>query len=167
MTLIVESGAGSSNSDCYISLVDAATYHTSRGNAGWAAIASDELREQAILKATDYMTQIYRSLWQGFRVTHTQALDWPRTSVLVDVHISISHDVIPVEIQRACAELALKASAGTLYADQTQQVAKEKIGPIETEFDIYSPVAIQYKSIDAMLAPYLRRGRGSVETVRR
>jgi len=176
MALDVEDGTGKSTAESYISVSDASAYHSARGNSAWAALATDALREEALRRATDYMVQIYRMLWKGVKNSSTQALDWPRSSVYLEPVVTgsseeypnlVSSTIVPTDIERACAELALKSASATLYADQTQQVVREKIGPIETEYDTNSQLAIRYKAVDAILAPYLKRPRGTVATVRR
>ena len=232
MSLICEDGSGKSDSESYISVAFASTYHTARGNAawnnivelmtldvapagaGWAAgdtitgatsektcvivekitaltyhvrnrtgaftvgevlsngsvtadqgaanpifAAVDTLREQWLRKATEYMTAVYRARWQGVRYTETQALDWPRAGVVRDSW-QVDTDEIPVEVQRACAELALRASAAELNPDLTQGVAREKVGQIEVEYDKASPQFTRYRAIDALLSPYLKAGGG-------
>jgi len=154
MALIVEDGTGLSTAESYISVADATTYFSNRGNTTWAAIATDALREAYLRLATEYMTQMYRSRWDGVRYTEDQALDWPRAGVVRDSW-QVDTDEVPVEVQRACAELALKASSGELAPDLTRKVIREKIDVIETEYDRYSPEYTRYRSIDAMLKPYL------------
>lgn len=163
MALIVEDGTGKADAESYISVADATTYHANRGNAAWAALASDTVREQLLRKATEYMLQVYRLAWDGSRVDITQALDWPRLYVpRVDVvggyggfASYYDNDIVPVEVQRACAELALKANSGPLAPDLTQGKKRVKVGSIETEYDQYSPQTKRYRSIDLMLAPFL------------
>lgn len=162
MALEVEDGTGKSTSESYISVADASTYHTARGNAAWAALASDAVREQCLRKATDYMVSMYRDRWQGYRTNaDTQALCWPRYDVCIEGY-TLDSDVIPEPVKRACAELALKASAGELSPDLTQAVTREKIGPIETEYDRTSPQYTRYRAIDAMLSPYLKAASGGI-----
>ena len=159
MALEVEDGTGKSTAESYISVADASAYHTARGNAAWAALASDTVREQCLRKATDYMEQVYRSCWQGCRVGETQALSWPRYSVVVEGYL-VDDASVPEIVKRACAELALKASAADLAPDLTQGVVREQVGPIAVEYDKNSPQATRYKAIDAMLAPFLTSGGG-------
>ena len=159
MTLIVEDGSGKSDSESYISVADASSYHTARGNTAWAALATDALREAALRRATDYMRQAYRSRWQGYKVNEDQALDWPRYNVVVEGY-AVDSDIVPTEIKNACAELALRASAADLNPDLTQGVAREKVGQIEVEYDKASPQFTRYKAIDAILSPYLKAGGG-------
>jgi hypothetical protein len=166
MALIVEDGTGLANAESYISVVDASAYHTARGNSAWAALASDALREQALRKATDYIEQVYRLSWKGRRVTDTQALSWPRYEVCrEDGYSYYASDAVPTEVKNACAELALKASADTLAPDLEQAVVREKIGPIETEYDKNSPQFTQYRAVNNLLAPLLNGLSGAFRKV--
>ena len=159
MSLIVEDGTIVPGAESYISVADASTYHAARGNTAWAALATDALREAALRKATDFMRQVYRSRWQGYKVNEDQALDWPRYYVEVEGY-AIDSDIVPTEIKNACAELALRASAADLNPDLTQGVAREKVGQIEVEYDKASPQFTRYRAIDALLSPYLKAGGG-------
>ena len=159
MTLIVEDGSGKSDSESYISVADASSYHTARGNTAWAALATDALREAALRRATDYMRQAYRSRWQGNKVNEDQALDWPRYDVEVEGY-AIDSDIVPTEVKNACAELALKASAAELNPDLTQGVLSETVGSISVTYDKASPQFTRYRAIDALLSPYLKAGGG-------
>jgi len=163
MALLTETGTGAAASESYISLVAAATYHTDRGNAAWAALASDTIREQCLRKATDYMVGAFRSRWKGVRLNAVQSLDWPRFGVYLEPVLNgasseypqlVASNIVPVEIQRACAELALKASTGDLLADLTQQAIRKKVAQIEIEYDKYSSQSTRYPAIEAMLSPY-------------
>ena len=68
---------------------------------------------------------------------------------------SVDTDEIPVEVQNAEAELALKSAMATLLDDQTQAVVKERVGVIEVEYNPNSPATTRYKQIESMLRPYL------------
>jgi len=160
MALEVEDGTGKATAESYISVADASTYHTNRGNAAWAALATDAVREQCLRKATDYMIQAYTARWQGYKVDPSvQALDWPRYDVVVD-GVALDNDAVPETIKRACAELALKAATAELNPDLTQGVVSEQVGSIAVTYDKNSPQAKRYKAIDAMLSPYLKAGGG-------
>lgn len=165
MSLITEDGTGKADAEAYISVADATTYFAARGVAAWAALASDTIREQLLRKATEYMSQTFRQQWNGVRVYSTQALDWPRAGVCVDGY-AVDSDVVPVEVQRACAELALKANTADLLADLEQAVIREKIGPIETEYAPGSSPNKRYVAVDRMLRPYLSGGDASIRLVR-
>jgi len=160
MSLIVEDGTGLATAETYISVADASTYFTARGNTTWDAIATDALREAYLRQAAEYMLSNYRDRWQGLRINKDQALDWPRNGVVVSGY-TLAYDSVPTIIERACAELALNASSAELQPDLTQGVLSEKVGPIEVEYDKSSPQATRYKAIEAMIAPFLKSGGGA------
>lgn len=158
MALIVEDGTVVAGAESYITVADASAMHTSLGNAAWAALTSDTIREQCLRKATSYMEGQYRQRWAGYRKLTTQALDWPRSFVpLSDAYYAgqyVSDTSVPNEVKFACAELALKASTGDLLADLSQQVIRKKVASIEIEYDKYSSQSKRYPAIEAMLSPY-------------
>lgn len=172
MALIVEDGSGLPNAESYISVTDADTYFANRGNAAWAALDTTT-KEQSLRAATDYMSQTFRLRWVGMRVTITQGLDWPRAWVpIVDSPSGyrafpayLALDVVPAEVSRACAELAVRSSASELSPDLTTQVTRETVGPITVEYAQGARQTPFYKSVEAWLAPYLK-ARGGVDVVR-
>lgn len=157
MALIVEDGTGVTGAESYISVAAADTYFTNRGNATWAALATDD-KEAALRKATDYMEGRYR--WRGERVADGQALSWPRDCVYAFGYL-VDSNVVPERVQRACAELAVRASADDLSPDLTAQVKQEIVGPISVTYADGARQATSYKAVDAMLAPYVY-GIGSI-----
>lgn len=171
MTLIVETGTASATAESYISVTDADTYFTNRGDTVWTALLTPA-KEAALRKATDYMAGRYGLQWAGVRKTDTQALDWPRYRVVRHDAASMAYgvlyyadDAVPVAVQRACAELAVRASAADLSPDLTAQVKQETVGPISVTYADGARQDTAYKAIDAMLAPYLKAG-GQVAVVR-
>jgi hypothetical protein len=174
VALITEDGTGKADAESYISVADAMTYHAARGNAAWAALSSDAVREQLLRKAAEYMQATYRTRWAGYRKTVTQALDWPRYEVPVFdapggygvLPAYVNSTIIPVEVQRACAELALKASSADLLADQSQGVKSKTVGSIAIVYDERSNRSKQYVAIDRMLRPYLSGSDSMLKVVR-
>lgn len=176
--LITEDGSNVAGAESYISVVDADLYFSNRGNATWDAFTTDQ-KEQYLRKSTDFMMQRYKLYWKGFQKYSTQTTDWPRTFVYSipvlygDSNLPypqlISSTIVPIEVQRACAELALRSSSATLMPDTKTRQKRKTVGPITIEYDIYSPQNPVYKSIDAMLAPYLKDGgmESSSSTVQR
>lgn len=163
MSLVVENGTGLANAESYISVADANTRHTAFGNTAWTG--TDAVKEAAIRRATAYMLQAFRTRWTGERLTQAQALDWPRYDVCID-GFPVATDEVPADIANACADLALKALSDTLAPDLERAVVRKKIGPLETEYDAYSPQAKRYRAIDLMLAPYLRGASAMATLVR-
>ena len=161
MTLIVEDGSIVAGAESYISVADAETYLTNRGMTLSGSTAD---KEAALRKATDYMVQVYRMRWQGWKVDQTQSLDWPRNSVYVDQAINynnqltahlIPNNIVPNEVKHACAEFAYKSQSSELFADQEQMVTSERIDKIQVDYDKYSSQAKRYVAIEALLAPFM------------
>jgi len=158
MSLVTETGTGSATGESFCSVTDALAYHSARGNSTWATITTEQ-QEQALRRATDYMEAVYSQRWAGTRTTSTQALSWPRYNVFVNGYVT-SSSAVPRPVINACSELALKAAAGELLSDSTQQKTRTKVGDIEVEFDKYSPASTQYLAIAASLAPYFELSSG-------
>lgn len=177
MALVTEDGTGRSDAESYISVADATAYHAARGNAAWAALATDTIREQLLRKATDAMLQMFANRWAGTRSSSTQALDWPRYNVPVKdgpanlpesygVRSYYPSNTVPLLVARACAELALKAATADLIADGAQAVKREKIGPLEVEYQDGSSDATNYRAIEGMVQPFLKGNGGQINLVR-
>lgn len=168
MALIVENGTIVAGAESYISVADADTYFSNRGNATWAALTTP-VKEQLLRKSTDYMVQVYRLQWKGSRVSTEQALDWPRNYVERDDFQAsqlngyaiiggvsyYANNIVPTEVKSACAELAVKANSGDLAADITRRTAREKVDVIEVEYSEYGAEYVRYRAIDNMLAPFI------------
>jgi hypothetical protein len=172
MALIVEDGTGLANAESFISVAAADTYHANRGNTVWAG--ADAVKEAALRRATDFMQQTFRTRWKSFRVTSTQALDWPRAWVeLPDAPYGygsfaayVPNNVVPTEVKNACAELALAALSENLNPALDRTTSKETVGPISVEYDESSPEYKRYRNVDMLLAPYLTGSSVSVGLVR-
>lgn len=167
MAIVIEDGTGKSDAEAYISVTSADTYFSGRGDTVWTALTT-AAKEAALRKATDYMLATYGLRWAGIRKTDTQALDWPRYYVprrQTNGTIYIEDDIVPVVVQRACAELALRASADDLAPDVGAQVKSETVGPISVTYMDGARQDTAYKAIDAMLAAYLK-GAGQIPVVR-
>ncbi len=174
--MIVEDGSGLANSEAYISVADADAHFSARSNATWAAL-TDAQKEAALRNATDYMTQTYRLRWKGTRVSATQALDWPRAMVerpdyaytgangytMIDGAYYFPSNEVPAEVARACAILALTASASDLAPNVGRLKSRVKVGPIETEYVAGSSALTRYTAVDDLLKPFLAsRGFGTL-----
>lgn len=159
MALTVEDGTGLATAEAYISVTDADSYFSDRGDAAWAALTT-AAKEQALRKGADYL-QSYR--WQGWRLNATQALAWPRTGVVVD---GVTAAAVPEAIRRANAELAVRASAGDLWADAGGQVVSETVGPISVTYAQGARQQMRYEAVERMIAALLWGGAGQIPMVR-
>lgn len=102
--MALNSVAGSSTANSYTSVDFADVYLlTERVGAGaWQAVSPTQ-KEAALISAT---RELERENWHGYRVTTTQALDFPRSGIYNDNDVEYSTLTVPDDVQRACAELA-------------------------------------------------------------
>ena len=159
MAFVPETGAGLSNSNSYASVAQADAYYADRGNTAWAALSTTE-KEQALVKATDYLEATYRSSWKGYRVTSTQALSWPRVEVVAD-SFPIPSSIVPLPVVYSCAEMALRSTTTELIADQGQTVKREKVDVLEVEYQDYSDPTERYPLVNRLLLPFLQSSNGT------
>lgn len=165
MALIVEDGTGLSNAESYISVADANAYHTARANDAWSELETLE-KEQHLRRATDYMLAVYRERWKGYRTKDSQALDWPRESIYIDARIdALANNLIPSEVKRACAELALRSITESLAPDIERATTEETVGPITVKYAA-GPTNKRFRFVDALLSPYLSASGGMYKLVR-
>lgn len=164
MALVVEDGTGMDDAEAYITVADADTYFSGRGNTAWAALGTPA-KEAALRLGADYMEATYSQRWKGDRVSETQALSWPRDDVEVN-GFDVDNDAVPLAVARANAELAVRASAGDLLADQSAQVKQEVVGPISVTYQDSARQSVRYAIVDGMLAPYLSGSANQIPVYR-
>lgn len=162
MALIVEDGTGLSNAESFCSVIEASSYFQARGNESWADV---ENKEAALRKATDYMQGAYRGRWKGYRATQTQALEWPRRNIWFD-DLIIQHNSVPVEVRRACAELALLSNSADLMPNLERAKSSVTVGPISVQYDSSSEEYTRYRNVEALLQPFLNGGAMTMKLVR-
>lgn len=169
MGLVVETGAGLPDAESFCSVESANAYHANRGNAAWAALASDTVREQMLRKASDYMEQLYRPRWAGMKKITSQALSWPRYYVPIkDAVMTQYYDAnsVPAQVANACAELALRAISGELAPDISRLKRRVKVDVIETEYVDGAAPFVRFRAVDRMLDPFMSGTAGQLRVVR-
>lgn len=142
MALVVEDGTGLINSEAYISVTDADIYHTNYTGVttDWSG-ANTETKERTLRLSTLALDAENVLRWKGRRNSKGQALDWPRNNVKDASGFFIDSNVIPEDLRRANAELALREitdSDGILPdIDDNGRIKREKIkvGPIESDIE--------------------------------
>jgi hypothetical protein len=177
MSLIVEDGTGLPDAESYASVAQFKDYHLKRGNTV-ASDLDDDAIEPLLRQATDFLVEMYRQVWLGEIIKPTQALDWPRNFVPIpgynDHHRQhnvvygygnvfyghplpsyMPNNAVPKEVIKACVILADKARSGPLAADQKRLVAKQVIGPIQTEYVAGAPTLTVYTEIQRLLTPLI------------
>lgn len=174
MALIVEDGTGFNDAESYISVTEADAYHLSRGNTAWENL-DDEVKEQNLRRATEYLDAVYGARWLGDTAFEGQSLDWPRSSVLTDTERTtywtpfsyyLATSPLPKQLRRATAELALKSATGTeLTPDQGPAVKQETVGPITVIYQDKAVNVVSFSGVQSLLTPLLTK-TGSVRFVR-
>jgi hypothetical protein len=171
MTLTIT--PGDIAADSYASLVQAAAYHTARGNSTWTG--TDALKEAALTRATQWLDGRYNSRWPGTRwKLRLQALDWPRVDALDRDGTLIDADEIPVEVINATCEAALRelTTPGILSPDITPGTVKvlTKVEGIQ-----WTPLrggagvqemTLTITAVDRALAPIIGGGAGQARVLR-
>lgn len=151
MAFTVETGAGVAGANSYVSVADCDTYHADRGNAGWAG--SNAVKQAALIKATDYVTQVYGGRWAGEKRVYNQDMDWPRVGTcdaLYDL-------MVPSVLKQAVCNLALEALTDELnpVLDRGGMVKRRKTDVLETEYMDGAPSRTSRPAVDGLLKPIL------------
>ena len=169
MTLIVETGQGIYDADSYVTRDYVDTYWANRphdANAtAWAASSNNnDNRDGCIREATLYLDAVYNVRYRGKRRSRVQGLEWPRTDAFDEDNYELPD--LPSEIQKAVAELAVRAITTRLAIDydRSGNLASEerKIGAlsIKTNYVNWSGSSLRRKLgfVDELLTPILKTG---------
>lgn len=108
MAIVVEDGTGLAAAVSYLSVADADTHHTARGNSQWTDATSGD-RETALVRATDYIDKRFGRKFRGGKISRAQALEWPRSSAADNDGFPLGYDDVPTQVEKATAEYALRA----------------------------------------------------------
>lgn len=122
MALIKEDGTGLTNANAYANQADADAFQVDRGLAAWAE-ATDEVKEAALIRSTDYIESRWALVFQGTINSDTQALSWPRTSaVFPRSGNDFPIDEVPLDIVNATIQYAdqIIGPEGDELADMTE-----------------------------------------------
>jgi hypothetical protein len=157
MPLVLVDTAGSATANTYLSLTDAETYMLARPfSAAWTA-ATDAVKNQALVFATELLD---RARWKGTKgITSSgallQALSWPRryaptrefqheADAIVDaddvIDVAIAYydeTAVPTPIKRATVEIALgliKAGSSDPYDQDVKRIKSKTVDVLTTEF---------------------------------
>lgn len=123
MAFTLEDGSGVNGANAYVDVAFVDTYHTDRGNTRWdtdgVTPTTTAQKQTSIIKATDHIDTRFGRRFVGFRKTKEQSLEWPRLDDFdLDGFLFSGVDNIPRQLQKACAEYALRALVlGNLLPD--------------------------------------------------
>ena len=175
MAFTVEDGTGTAGATALLSVENADAYFTDRGNTTWDGY-DDTAKQAAIIRASRFLSDSYA--WDGWRTYwRTQELAWPRSGMTDHEGYSIPKTQIPVEIERAVAEVALReaASPGAMTPDYTpaDRVKSEKVDVISIEYDLSRTDAESVRPVllivRDLIGPFLKSTAGNMisgETLR-
>lgn len=152
MALVVEDGTGRSDAEAYVSVAD---FRTACGNRGLDLTGkSDTLIEQKLREAAAYLDTAWR--FKGERSVATQALEFPRTSLIDWSGYTVTG--VPKRVKDATVELAFKALDGSLFTDLDRggRVKSESVGPISVTYADDAPAGKTFRAAERALAPYIR-----------
>ncbi len=150
----------------YGSEANADQYHTARGNTAWVGSSADKLA--ALTRASQYIDGMGQcdgmSLFPGVKTGgRAQILAWPRTGATDFSGATILPDEVPIEVQYATYEAALRelVAPGSLSPDYVPatQVKREKVDVLDTEYAVpaadINPVRPVVSIVMDMLAPVM------------
>lgn len=150
----------------YGTLAASKTYHAERGNTAWAA-ASDAALDILLLVASEFVDNNYGSSFPGWKKDlRTQERQWPRYDAFDIDDNFIPSDVIPIEVERATYEAALKelASPGTLNPDIDYTARRQSVAVSGAVSVTYADLPLRQEFfrktltiVDAILAPICSR----------
>lgn len=126
MAFTIETGLGIAGANAYISEAFADDHHGDRGTSDWTNFTTPE-KLAAIIRASDYIDKRFGRRFVGVRSTKGQGLEWPRLSAFdQDGFLLSGVDDLPRQLERACAEYALRAAVcGILAPDPPLPVPKQ------------------------------------------
>lgn len=152
--------------DYYGSEANADAYHTARGNTAWAGSSPAKLA--ALTRASQYVDGMGQcdgmSLFPGTKTGgRAQLPAWPRTGATDFSGAAILPDEVPIEVEYATYEAALRelVTPGSLSPDYVPatQVKREKVDVLETEYAVpaagVNPVRPVVSIVMDMLAPVM------------
>lgn len=180
MALEIEDGTGKAAANSYVTVAESRAYALARG----VTFPVDDTEvETLLIQSMDYL-EAQRSKYQGHKTwpvgttSHpdAQALQWPRTGVVIDCNYDLPDNVIPVELKNAQMQLSMEVFSGMelMPSSDGRVVKREKVDVIETEYmtgqdlGAAGSLSVSFPAVDALLAPLFDACGGSffLKTVR-
>lgn len=180
MSFVVEDGTGKIDANSYTTVAFFRNYCLERGITTFDDSFDDEIKSALIL-GTDYIEIRFSNQIKGVKFNSSQMLSFPRVGLLNEAIDNFIYDVapndttilgveIPVKIQRATCEYAIRSKTAPLVNDATSDSMisqRVKIGQIEkeTNFAANSKRPDMFNSFpagDLLVKPYLKSNSGMV-----
>lgn len=142
MAFTPETGAGVVGANAYVTEAYVVGYAADRG----LTFAGTQIpHEQAIVKTTDYLD---RFPFVGSKKTTAQGLQWPRSGASDSRSgLDILDTIVPEDLKRVTAELAIKVSNGTVILqdlDRGGLIKSASAGPVSVTYMDGAPAEISY-----------------------
>lgn len=150
MTFKVEDGTGFTDSTSFatVAFADAyvSFYIAPTDAAAWAEL-TEPAKQRHLMIGTMSLGNKYRRRWKGRRVKEEQALPFPRDGVFDEDDFLIDNDVIPLRLQQATVEAAVRSM---LLTNLEPDVLPEGFGieSISQKFDVFAQ-SIKYAGAKA------------------
>lgn len=157
MALTIEDGTGVEGADSFATVAEAQAFATARG---LTLPETDAEIEPLLVKAADFLLGM-EDRFQGTRSKQDQRLPFPRYAVVLPGGWELGSSAIPAAIKEAQIRLAIDANSTDLRPNGTgQEVVREKVGPLETEYNPTGAgtVSPSFHAAMDLLSPLLRAG---------
>lgn len=158
MAFTPEDGTCIEDANSFVLLAFANDYFQTRGIVAWTG--SDTVKEQALIKATDYIEKVYYGRFKGEQKSTTQGLSFPR--------VMTGFGEMPLNLLKATCEYALRALLNPLLPDITTDPSgfpvkgvSTRVGPIQeslwfaTETHMNPDLTKSYMDADLLMRPLL------------
>jgi hypothetical protein len=155
------------NTNSYVEIADADTYFETRiDSANWFD-ATDEVKEQALVTATQLVDD---HAWIGSAVSSSQALAWPRNYATYNdprlgMQVTIDEATVPNQVKIAVYEQALHLiNNEDLLAGTTQTFESISVGSIslsDSNSDV-TRTSIKPSVVMKHIRPLIRKGGGGM-----
>ena len=161
-TLVLETGAGLTNSNSYVSLTEAdiiSSVRPDRYKTKWIN-ADNFQKEQVLIWASQLLDDWI--IWPGVQATGDQAMLFPRSGVVnPDGYLLGSSTVFPF-VKRAVVELAIQLLTEDLTTEPPSGLDSLRVGPIGLDFreGMSRQKPVIPRSVLSILWPYGCRLRG-------
>lgn len=140
MAIIIEDGTSIAGANSYVSLAEARTFLESYG---FSLPSDDTVAEALLVKAALYLSSFDEDIL-GQRESALQPMLWPRSGDLyINSTESLPGDSVPQALKDAQCFAAKAEASGELLSssasdEEGRAITKEKIGPIETTYQVQS-----------------------------
>jgi len=164
MAIFFDSTVGGDTANSYCTVAELNQY---RENLG-LAVLSDAAAQVALIKATLWLENQYRLLWNTQnKTTSTQALHFPQTGAYDYSETLISSDVIPDQIKKAVYEYSIRSSGqSSLDPAQKTNVKMQELSGLGTqEFfgkNVDGSLPDDFKFIDSILSGLIKGRSGTL-----